>query len=29
MVIRGESELSPDEQISSNRPNVGDLKIFG
>ena len=29
MVPHGESELSPDEQISGNIPNFGDLKSFG
>ena len=29
MVPHGESELSPDEQISVNRPGVGALKTFG
>ena len=28
MVPHGESELSTDEQISVNRPNVGALKSF-
>ena len=29
MVPHGESELSPDEKISVNRPGVGALKTFG
>ena len=29
MVPHGESELSPDEKKSGNRPNVGDIKSFG